>query len=208
MWTTSRRRIPRWPVFGSAAPGHRVLSSRRRAARARGRCRQRAGDHRRAERHRGAARRGRVARQAAWTGDPAPTAEWAWLRCARPVGNCAAIPDTAGEPYRVRAEDLGKVLRVRVRVSNSSGTARGARSRPASSCGLPPTPVPTATRAGGDPRPTRHADRDPRADARGPGGLRLRGAPVPSVATPIVEPVTPAAPRPFDRSRSCGSRAC
>ena len=94
--------------------------------------------------------------QAAWTGDPAPTAAWTWLRCARPVGNCAAIPDAAGDRYRVRPEDLGMVLRVRLRVSNSSGSdeetlgpdrrhpagvAAGADAHP----GPTATPAPTAT---------------------------------------------------------------
>ena len=106
--------------------------------------------------------------QAAWTGDPAPTAEWAWLRCARPIGNCDAIPDATGERYRVRPEDLGVVLRVRLRVSNSSGTAQRRSG---------PTGIVLAAlrRPDAGPEPRRrtdahgHADRDPRADARGPG---------------------------------------
>jgi hypothetical protein len=137
--------------------------------------------------------------QAAWTGDPAPTAEWAWLRCARPIGNCDAIPDATGERYRVRPEDLGMVLRVRLRVRNSSGTEQK-RSDPTGTvlAALPPAPAPTPV-----PNPSPTPTATPTAthaptpevpvsfDSAAPAT-----SPVP-VAAPILKPVTPAAPRPL-----------
>jgi len=111
--------------------------------------------------------------QAAWTGDPAPTAEWAWLRCARPIGNCDAIPDATGERYRVRPEDLGMVL-----------AALPPAPAPAPSPAPTPTATPTAT-----PAPTPEVPMSFDSTAPAP-------SPVP-VAAPILEPVTPAAPRPL-----------
>jgi len=133
--------------------------------------------------------------QAAWTGDPAPTAEWAWLRCARPIGNCDAIPDATGERYRVRPEDLGVVLRVRLRVSNSSGTAQR-RSGPTGMvlAALPPAPAPSPA-----PTPTATPTATPAPTPEVPVSFDS-AAPAPSpvpVAAPILEPVTPAAPRPL-----------
>ena len=65
------------------------------------------------------------------------------------------------------------VLRVRLRVSNSSGTAQRRSADRHGACGLA-----AGADAGPDPGADAHghADRDSRADARGPGELRLRGA--------------------------------
>src|SRR3954470_15012701 len=59
---------------------------------------------------------------AAWTGDPTPTATWTWLRCARATGRCSAIVAPTTRTYRVDAADVGSVLRVHLRVANGAGS--------------------------------------------------------------------------------------
>src|SRR5436190_2111676 len=54
------------------------------------------------------------------TGDPAPKATWAWLRCARATGACKEIDDATAPAYKVVAADAGGVLRVQLRVVNSA----------------------------------------------------------------------------------------
>src|SRR5688500_7580740 len=49
---------------------------------------------------------------ATWTGDPAPTASWVWLRCARATGPCSVIAGATSDRYRVPLADEGWVLRV------------------------------------------------------------------------------------------------
>jgi hypothetical protein len=145
--------------------------------------------------------------QAAWTGDPEPTAVWTWLRCPRPNGNCATIAGVTEDRYRVRAEDEGKVLRVRLRISNGSGFDE-ARSKPTDAVlpALPPTPSPTppptpppspAPTPTATPTvvPTPVADVPVSFDSRAPVDAPVQ-APVPVVA-PVPGTVTPAAPRPL-----------
>jgi hypothetical protein len=137
--------------------------------------------------------------QATWTGDPAPTAAWTWLRCARPNGNCATISDAAGDRYRVRAEDLGMVLRVRLRVSNGSG-ADEKRSGPTGVVlpALPPSPSPSPSPTPtADPAPTATPTVTPTPVPEVPVVFDS-AAPAPSPVTilaPVLEPTTPAAPR-------------
>lgn len=92
---------------------------------------------------------------ATWRGDPTPTATWAWLRCARPTGACDVITGAAAATYRPTSADTGKVLRVRLRVTNTEGTAEK-RSDPTAvvAAAPPPTPTPTATPAPTPPVPT------------------------------------------------------
>jgi hypothetical protein len=133
--------------------------------------------------------------QAAWTGDPEPTAAWTWLRCVRPGGSCARISDAAETRYRVRAEDLGTVLRVRVRVSNSSGSDEQ-RSDPTGVVLPALAPTPTATAA---PTATATPTATP-APAPEVPVVFDSAAPAPSpvaVAAPVLRPVAPAAPRPL-----------
>src|SRR3954463_15571616 len=54
------------------------------------------------------------------TGDPPPTATWAWLRCAHSSGPCSVIAGATTRTYEVVAADQGSVLRVRLRVTNPS----------------------------------------------------------------------------------------
>lgn len=80
---------------------------------------------------------------AVWTGDPAPTASWRWLRCeASNSSKCAAIAGAASPTYRVVAADLGSRLRVRVRLENSAGETE-ARSAPTSPVEPAPEPEPS-----------------------------------------------------------------
>lgn len=85
-----------------------------------------------------------LAVSATWTGDPAPAAHWAWLRCRKPTGHCTAIEGATEQRYRVATADVGAVLRVRLRVSNSAGSDEQ-RSAPTSIVEFAPTPTPTPT---------------------------------------------------------------
>jgi hypothetical protein len=59
---------------------------------------------------------------AAWTGDPAPTAKYAWRRC-RATGNGGdPIPDATAAQYVVTAADLGSRLGVRIALKNKAGS--------------------------------------------------------------------------------------
>ena len=115
---------------------------------------------------------------AAWTGDPKPTATWAWQRCVKATGACTAIAGASAPRYKVVEADVGTFLRVRVKVTNVAGSVT-AQSKPTTVVLAAPTPTPTrdADRfADGDAR----ADRDARADGRRrarPGGRRRRRRP-------------------------------
>src|SRR5688500_4754754 len=62
----------------------------------------------------GEAREGRtLIATATWTGDPAPTVQWQWLRCAKTHGLCTSIPGATSSERTVTAADVGSVLRVR-----------------------------------------------------------------------------------------------
>jgi hypothetical protein len=121
---------------------------------------------------------------AAWTGEPAPVATWAWQRCAKTTGNCTAIAGSVKERYVVSDADLGTYLRVRVKVTNPTGSA-AAQSKPTTLVlGAPePAPTPTAT-----PEPTPQATPAPTA------------VPVPAATAtpvPVVAPA-PLVPLAFD----------
>jgi hypothetical protein len=114
---------------------------------------------------------------AKWTGSPEPRVAWAWLRCSNPSGGCKAIEGAVTDRYRVAEADLGLVLRVRLRLTNSVGFAEE-RSKPTPIVTLPPDPEPTST-ATPDPDPT--ATPEPTATPD----------PEPT-ATPDLEPTAPA----------------
>jgi hypothetical protein len=95
---------------------------------------------------------------AAWEGDPEPAASYAWLRCPKSTGSCSVIDGASTATYQVAAADLGFVLRVRLSVTNSAGsadkrsaptTAVVAAPPPPDTPAPTPTPVPTA-----EPQPT------------------------------------------------------
>jgi hypothetical protein len=125
-----------------------------------------------------------LAATAVWTGDPAPTAAWAWQRCAKATGTCAAIAGASTARYRVVQADLGSFLRVALKVTNSAGsndavskptTVVVAAPVPTPSPTPTPTPSPTAT-----PTPTPTATPEP--------------SPVPVPVPAPVAQVAPAAP--------------
>jgi len=81
---------------------------------------------------------------AAWSGDPKPTAAWAWQRCVKATGACAAIAGAGAPRYKVIEADVGTFLRVRVKVTNAAGSVT-AQSKPTTVVLAAPTPAPTAS---------------------------------------------------------------
>ena len=143
--------------------------------------------------------------KATWSGDPAPTATWGWLRCARATGGCSAIAGATNPVYRPVAADVGRVLRVRLRVTNTAGNAE-ARSEPTAAVAAAPTPTPTATPVRTPtPTPTSTPTATPTPTATAsPTVTPPVVAPVPEPAPPApvvaAQPLTEAAPpllRPF-----------
>jgi hypothetical protein len=65
-----------------------------------------------------------TASSGAWTGSPAPTFAYQWLRCDAGGGACGAIAGESGSTYVVASGDVGKTLRVAVTASNSDGTVQ------------------------------------------------------------------------------------
>jgi hypothetical protein len=59
----------------------------------------------------------------AWSGSPAPSFAYGWLRCGREPGACLPIEGADSENYVLRAEDGGRNLRVVVTARNSAGVA-------------------------------------------------------------------------------------
>jgi hypothetical protein len=55
---------------------------------------------------------------ASWTGDPAPTATYAWGRCPAASNICPAISGATGRTYVVTAADVGSRLAVRIDLDN------------------------------------------------------------------------------------------
>jgi hypothetical protein len=98
---------------------------------------------------------------AAWTGDPAPTATWSWLRCKKSDGTeCKAIAGAASPTYRVVAADVGSTLRVRVKLENSAGKT-DARSDPTNVVEPAPEPAPEPEPA---PQPEPQPEPEPEPD--------------------------------------------
>jgi hypothetical protein len=82
--------------------------------------------------------------EAEFTGDPVPTAAYAWLRCTKATGTCSAIAGAAKQRYVVSPADLGAFLRVRMKVTNAAGSAT-AQSKPTTVVLGAPEPTPTPT---------------------------------------------------------------
>jgi Ig domain of plant-specific actin-binding protein len=69
-----------------------------------------------------------TATNGSWSGSTPMTFSYQWRRCPKDGGaadasNCGVIPDATKSAYRVRAADVDYRLRVRVRATNSSGSA-------------------------------------------------------------------------------------
>src|SRR4051794_32292545 len=94
---------------------------------------------------------------ARWSGDPAPTATWRWLRCSAAGDACSPIAGATSDRYLVATADGGSTLRARLTVTNSVGSdvhqsqptavVQGAATVPKP----PPPPAPTPSPA---PRPS------------------------------------------------------
>jgi hypothetical protein len=82
-----------------------------------------------------------LAAAAAWTGDPAPTVAWQWARCTDKGDKCTPIAGAASDQYAVTKVDVGATLRVRVTVTNATGSDQ-ARSEPSAVIAAAPTPPP------------------------------------------------------------------
>src|SRR5262249_25520352 len=63
-----------------------------------------------------------------WSGPPR-TYKYAWLRCSAHGSKCAAIKKATHATYRLRKQDAGHRLRLRVTAANVAGS-RAATSRP------------------------------------------------------------------------------
>ena len=77
-----------------------------------------------------------------WTGSPAPTFAYQWLRCDTAGVNCAPITGAAGQSYLLAAADIGSTIVAQVTGSNSAGSASASSSQSAvvgSSGGAGPT---------------------------------------------------------------------
>jgi len=129
---------------------------------------------------------------AKWSADPEPTTiTWTWLQCdAKTTGKCKAIAGATAPSYRIVAADVTSVLRVRVTVTNSIGSAE-ARSQPTGVVQAPPPAEPSPTPT---PPPTPDPDEPPAAPP--PPPFEVPPAPVlaPSsgtgalTAAPLLEP--------------------
>jgi hypothetical protein len=122
---------------------------------------------------------------AVWTGDPTPTAAWAWLRCTGATGGCAPIAGAATERYRIAGADIGAFLRVGLKITNSVGSNQ-ARSKPTIAIVAAPLPTPTPT-----------ATPDPTATAPPEPATAPAVAAVPETAA-IVAPAAALVPLVFD----------
>ena len=118
---------------------------------------------------------------ATWTGDPEPTVVWRWLRCATPKGKCTAVDGAASQSYQVAAADVGSVLRVGIKLTNSAGTAE-ARSDPTVTVepAVPPSPTPDPDEPPTGPPPPAPFD--------SPANPVIAPPPAGGVASPMLRP--------------------
>jgi hypothetical protein len=97
--------------------------------------------------------------EASWRGWPAPTATWGWLRCdTDSLWSCQIVEGAATPSYTVTSADLGKRLRVLLRVSNRDGSDWAWSSASVAVAAPPPpaatpTPVPTPVTQAAPPPP-------------------------------------------------------
>jgi hypothetical protein len=79
---------------------------------------------------------------ATWSGEPAPTAKYAWRRCKATGGACDAIADATAARYVVTAADLGFRLGVRITLKNKGFAAISENSQTTDVVVAAPTPLP------------------------------------------------------------------
>jgi hypothetical protein len=81
---------------------------------------------------------------ASWRGWPPSTASWGWLRCdTDSLWSCQIVDGAASPSYTLTPADLGKRLRVLLRVSNRDGSAYAWSSASPAVAAPPPPPVTT-----------------------------------------------------------------
>jgi hypothetical protein len=130
------------------------------------------------------------------TGDPPPTATWTWLRCAHSTGSCSVIAGASTRTYQVVAADQNSGLRVRLRVTNPSGSDE-ARSDPTAVIGPAPAPTSTPTPAATpSPTPTPTATPPP-TPTPSPTAAPPVPVPTPVAAALVKAPSPPPLLRPF-----------
>src|SRR3954466_2137347 len=123
-----------------------------------------------------------LAARASWTGSPEPDPAWQWVRCARPNAQCSAIKGATSDTYRATSDDVGRLLRATLVVTNAAGSAEKRSEPTAVVLGAPaPTPGPTPSPPITEPTP------DP-------------PAPTPEPPAPTPHPPPPPPPPP---ARSC-----
>jgi hypothetical protein len=130
---------------------------------------------------------------AAWTGDPAPTATWRWLRCDEAqLNKCKAIAGAASGTYRVVAADVGSRLRVDITLENGAGEI-AARSAPTNAVEPAAEPEP-------QPDPDPDSDSDPVPEPEPEAGDPAQSAPprvaFDAAANPIIGPPVSRAAQP------------
>jgi hypothetical protein len=133
-----------------------------------------------------------LAASAQATGDPPPTLAYQWLECAPRRTNCDPIPGATGSSYVVSAAYVDRRLAVRVRATNTAGTAneRSALTAVVTAPPAPqptPTPVPTPT-----PEPTPGPEPTPTPDDED-APVRFDQSSAPPVAPRVDAPGEPAA---------------
>jgi hypothetical protein len=128
---------------------------------------------------------------ASWTGDPAPTVAWQWLRCEEARSSrCEPIAEATSPTYRIAAADVGSRLRVDITLENGAGET-AARSAPTTA--VEPAAEP-------EPQPEPQPDLEPEPEPGDPPQSAPPRAAFDAPANPIIgPPVSRAAPPPLLR---------
>jgi hypothetical protein len=79
---------------------------------------------------------------AEWTGDPMPTATYAWGRCPADDNLCPAIPGATSDKYVVTAADVGSRLAVRIDLDNKTTAEPVVKNSVATAVVTAPAPAP------------------------------------------------------------------
>jgi hypothetical protein len=79
-----------------------------------------------------------------WTGTPAPSFSYQWLRCDSSGANCSPISGATSQTYAVQAADAGLTLAVTVTGSNSAGSVPATSAPPVAVTAAASAPVSTS----------------------------------------------------------------
>jgi len=126
-----------------------------------------------------------LAARASWTGSPEPDPAWQWVRCARPNAQCSAIKGATSDTYRATSDDVGRLLRATLVVTNAAGSAEKRSEPTAVVLGAsapapdppgaptpPPDPMPPPPAADPVPRPAAPSFELPDTPVTGPPAVR------------------------------------